>query len=358
MPQGFIKVKKAAEILGVTPHYVRKLIRESKIHGHQIKNSNRWEVDRASLEQYKKTDIFKSDLIELAKPQMLTIRDAVENVEDAFDGDVITYIINQNSMIDTSDAFCLDNLLSTMLPRQKGGSRKKFKKIILVLHSQGGILEAAIKLVEIIKIYANEFEVIVPFIAKSAATIIALKADTLYLTPVSELGPVDPIVQSPTNPAIRVPAKSVQQFIDQYGTKLKETSKTPLDDMILSKLNITIDPYLLGAYTAAKEFAADELVKSLEKYKLTKDQLAEAKDLFLFRQSHNYPILFSKLKDFSIGKLIEEKLKLASIRSLMAILIEFMARHNIIKIIGNREQNNNTVIAPEQIKQKSVQTGN
>ena len=62
MSQGFITVKRAAEILGVTPHYIRKLLRENKIKGQQIKNSNRWQVDRASIEQYRKTDTFKQDL--------------------------------------------------------------------------------------------------------------------------------------------------------------------------------------------------------------------------------------------------------------------------------------------------------
>lgn len=84
MQQGFITVKKASEILGVTPHYVRKLIKDQKIKGQQLKNSNRWEIDRASLESYRKTDVFKADITELAKPQQITIKEAVENVEEAF----------------------------------------------------------------------------------------------------------------------------------------------------------------------------------------------------------------------------------------------------------------------------------
>lgn len=152
---------------------------------------------------------------------------------------------SSNTMIEQNDALHLDNLLTTMKPYNKGTSNKKFKKIILVLNSGGGILEAAIKIVGIIRTYANEFEVIVPFMAKSAATIISLKADKIYLTAVSELGPVDPVVQSPTNPSVRVPAQAIENFIVQYGSQLQKTDKTTVDEVIMSKLNITLDPYIL-----------------------------------------------------------------------------------------------------------------
>ncbi len=359
MQQGFITVKRASEILEVTPHYVRKLIKDGKITGQQIKDSNRWQVDRASLEQYRKTDVFKQDISELAKPQPITIKEAVENVEESFNGDVITYIMNPNqgSIIEPNDALHLNNLLATMTSRQKGAG-KKFKKIIIVLNSGGGILEAAIKMVKIVETYANEFEVIVPLMAKSAATIIALKAHTLYLTPVSELGPVDPVVQSPTNPSIRVPAQAIEQFISQYGSQLKNTDKTPLDEILISKLNITIDPYLLGAYNAAREFSASELLECLKKYDLNEEKLAKAKEIFLRKKSHSYPILFSDLQELGIGELIDEGVKISSINTLMSAFDNFMASHNIIKVIGNRDQNNNTVLPPELIRQKSVQTGN
>lgn len=139
MHQGFITVKKASEILGVTPHYVRKLIKEGKIEGDQLKHSNRWEVNRASIEAYRKTDVFKIDITELAKPQPITIKEAVENVEESFQGDVITYVMNPNAgtMIEPNDALQLDNLLTTMTPHQKGINNKKFRKIILVLNSGG-----------------------------------------------------------------------------------------------------------------------------------------------------------------------------------------------------------------------------
>ena len=255
MTPGFITVKKAAEILKVTPHYIRKLIKENKISGQQIKNSNRWEVERVSIEKYRKTDIFENDLSAFQKPHTITIKEAVENVEEVFDGDVISYVmtLDRGAIIESGDIIQLNELLFSMSARTKGRKGKKFKKIILILNSGGGIMEAAIKLVAVIKTYAEEFEVIVPLISKSAATIISLKADKLHLTPISELGPIDPIVQSPTNPAIMVPAQAIRRFLDEYGREPNKTNNenNEVKNIILSKLNIAIDPYLLSAYQAA-----------------------------------------------------------------------------------------------------------
>ena len=194
--------------------------------------------------------------------------------------------------------------------------------------------------------------------AKSAATIIALKADKLFLTPVSELGPVDPIVQSPTNPSVKVPAQSIEKFIQYYGKHLSDTSKTPLDEMIISKLGITLDAYLLGAYKAAQEFSESELKECLKKYNLNTEQSARADELFLNKKSHSYPILLNDLQKLGIGEQVTDALKLKSIKMLMGSYQYFMSSHNIVKLIGNREINNNTVLPQTQIKQRAVQTGN
>lgn len=42
---------------------------------------------------------------------------------------------------------------------------------------------------------------------------------------------------------------------------------------------------------------------------------------------------------------------------LMNAFDNFMSSHNIIKVVANRDQMANTILTPEQVKQKSVQTG-
>ncbi len=354
-----ITVKRAAEILEVTPHYIRKLIKENKIQGSQLPNSHRWQVDSESLEKYKKTDIFKTDLAQLQKPQPITMKEMSENIEELFDADLINYIANPSpvSQIDYNDTIALDDLLNTLVPRKKGKG-KKFRKVILILHSPGGVLEAAIKLTGIIRSYTNEFEVIVPLSAKSAATLLALSADKLYMTPVSELGPVDPIVQSPTNPAIQVSAKAIKDFIDTYGNDINSTNHNSGYQILLQKMQNGLDPYLLGSYQGALNFSQTEIKKVLETKINDQDKLKKAVDIFFNPdQSHAYPIMFETLQRYNLAELINKNIELKALKMLIAGYSNFMVTHGIVKLIGNRDENKNVAIQ-QTVPQKIISTEN
>jgi hypothetical protein len=62
----------------------------------------------------------------------------------------------------------------------------------LLLWSPGGDGEVAVRLVRSAQARCSELTVIVPDIAKSAATLLALGADKILMGPASDLGPVDP----------------------------------------------------------------------------------------------------------------------------------------------------------------------
>src|SRR3989338_3523234 len=67
-------------------------------------------------------------------------------------------------------------------------------KIDLFLHSFGGVGVVPWKLVNLIREFSKKFEVIIPYKAYSAATLIALGANKIIMHPMGELGPVDPKV--------------------------------------------------------------------------------------------------------------------------------------------------------------------
>jgi ClpP class serine protease len=81
------------------------------------------------------------------------------------------------------------------------------ERIDLFLYTPGGIAVAGTGLVALIREFCQKFSVLIPFKAHSAGTLIALGADTIVLTKMSQLSPVDPSVQSPYNP----PAPGAQQ---------------------------------------------------------------------------------------------------------------------------------------------------
>lgn len=81
----------------------------------------------------------------------------------------------------------------------------------LFLYSRGGDVLTPWRLVNLIREYTDTFNVLVPYRAYSAGTLICLGADQIIMGKMSELGPIDPSVanafnpQDPSNPAARVP---------------------------------------------------------------------------------------------------------------------------------------------------------
>jgi hypothetical protein len=68
------------------------------------------------------------------------------------------------------------------------------KKLDLFLYSTGGAIDVPWRIVTALRATSDEWHVLIPFRANSAATLLALGADTIVLGPQGELGPIDPIL--------------------------------------------------------------------------------------------------------------------------------------------------------------------
>jgi ATP-dependent protease ClpP protease subunit len=76
-------------------------------------------------------------------------------------------------------------------------------KVSLWLYSRGGSTVVPVKVVQLIREFCDEFAVLVPYRAHSASTHIALGADEIVMTEMSELGPVDPSRTHPLLPRVK-----------------------------------------------------------------------------------------------------------------------------------------------------------
>lgn len=122
----------------------------------------------------------------------------------------------------------------------------KTPKISLFLYSLGGSVDAPWPLVNLIREYCSEFEVIVPFKAHSAATLIALGANNIVMTPLSQLSPVDPtgtfILEGKTQ---EVSVEDVQSYIELAKQKIGIAESKPLSE-VLRLLTQEVSPQILG----------------------------------------------------------------------------------------------------------------
>jgi hypothetical protein len=93
----------------------------------------------------------------------------------------------------------------------------------LILNSPGGLAEIAEKMITTLRhYYDDDFRVIVPVLAKSAATIVCLGADRILMGYCSELGPIDPQMLVPTDSGRGVfrSAHAIVQSVDSYVDKV------------------------------------------------------------------------------------------------------------------------------------------
>jgi len=72
----------------------------------------------------------------------------------------------------------------------------KEKELLIIINSPGGNALAAERIIRVCRTYTKDgYSVLIPKMAKSAATIIAFGAKKIYMSPTSELGPIDPQIR-------------------------------------------------------------------------------------------------------------------------------------------------------------------
>jgi hypothetical protein len=278
----------------------------------------------------------------------ITIKEAVERLERIRNSTVISYISDSRALFDIDDSLVLDDNLSSLTEN----GQKKIKKLDLLIQSPGGFLEASYKYLRICKEYSEEFNVIVPLFAKSAATIICLGANEIVMTAVSELGPVDPIIQHPTKPNIRVPARSIKDYFDFVKSTQGTDSTSGIDPQTKQILDQNLDPYLIGSYEGALK-ASKEIIERLlgeNEFKNKKANIPKCVTAFTeAHASHGFPIDRKELSDlgFTNITIAESDVELIkSIKQLFTFYTQLMRQNNFIKLQGNRDRNWHVQVIP------------
>ena len=89
------------------------------------------------------------------------------------------------------DGDLVDKVFNDLRNRFKGQAESK--RLLVILESSGGDIDASYNLAQLFRRYGTDhLEVMIPRWAKSAATLLACSGDIVSMTPVAELGPVDP----------------------------------------------------------------------------------------------------------------------------------------------------------------------
>jgi len=167
---------------------------------------------------------------------------------------LIAYVAGPEALIERADTVYFNDLLYR-LPVNTS--------IDLLLHTPGGDIDAAEKLMSILRLRVGvgRLRVIVPDFAKSAGTLMAIGADSIVMSDTSELGPIDPQVTMTDGNGDRT-TQSVQAYLDAYAQLSERLQNDPNDlsvQLLLNKFEPARIVHFEAVKARAREFAENQL---------------------------------------------------------------------------------------------------
>jgi len=149
---------------------------------------------------------------------------------------------------------------------KKAINNDKPDAIAIIINSLGGDPHMVDNLVRTIYegLEIGKFYTIIPHLAKSAASLLALSSDKIIGGPISELGPVDPQLVIPTQPPQLISCNSIRRLFENTIPELTK-DKTPQEAaLIYSQLPILLYQQAIEAIEFTKNLV-DRLVLKKEK---------------------------------------------------------------------------------------------
>jgi len=186
----------------------------------------------------------------------------------------------------------------------------KVDKIDLLLYTRGGITDSVLPLVNLFRNYCKEFNVLVPYLAQSAGTLICLGADNVIMGEMGELSPIDPttvnqfnprlIPDNPKSPQIGISVEDVTSFIElAKDEKVGIKEGTPEMLSVFQLLSSKVHPLALGnvyrVYLQIHSIAKKLLEMNPKKLGSSKLKQKEIIETFVKKlYSHNYSINYKE----------------------------------------------------------------
>ncbi|MCA9374303.1 MAG: hypothetical protein R3B71_03565 [Candidatus Gracilibacteria bacterium] len=232
-------------------------------------------------------------------------KDLIRQIEEYRDSRVITYVTstreNIDSEIEESDIIHFREHLDKICA--------SCKKLDLFLFSYGGELEAAWELVNLLREYNVDFSVLIPYHARSAATLIALGAKEVLMGKMGSLGPIDPSIRIHGGELSGMSLSATD--VDSYEDFLRDEYdiKDPQDKMkAFEMLGQNVSPVLLGKvyrnYLETKKDAEKMLRRNIKDPKKVKKIVrCFIKDV----KTHNHSISRSEARKSGLNVTFADK---------------------------------------------------
>lgn len=233
---------------------------------------------------------------EIAQEAEARRRDLLAEIEKSTNRNVLNYSATASGK--PGEIMFIPDILNLTRVMEKG---EGLQGVLLILNSPGGQPEIAEKIITTLRhFYDDDFRVIVPEFAKSAATIVCLGADEILMGYCSELGPIDPQMAVPDAQG-NIQFRSAHAIIESVDAYVREAHKAIEANKAFQGFVRLLDfhPDLtfveecrlakkLSEEIAARWLKAKMLKDKPEKAKSTAEALSRADQLFSHGRAIDY----------------------------------------------------------------------
>lgn len=184
-------------------------------------------------------------------------RDRIElykKIEREYNSKILVYVTSDRTNMSAQIAQDAIDLFIRHLEKIRNCDR-----LSLFLYTRGGDTAAAWNIVNLLKMYCDELQVIVPHKAHSAGTIICLGANEIIMTKQATLSPIDPSITTPLNPSLKnsgelipISVEAVKGYLE-FAKKELEIKEDDALAKIYIKLSESIHPLVIGEAYRSKD---------------------------------------------------------------------------------------------------------
>jgi len=224
-------------------------------------------------------------------------QELIKDIQKKTDATLLCYVAGQAAEISRDDVLGFVDLLHNV---------KRESPVDLMLHTPGGDIDAAEKLINMVRnvVGPAKLRVVVPDYAKSAGTLMALGADAIVMSDSSELGPIDPQITLTDGQGNRT-SYPVQSYLDSYKEHSEALRQNPSDEVARIMLD-KFEPARIKLFEAACEraraFADAQLARGMFRYPNVGPYTEIAKQLLSTARwrSHGQMIGFAEAQDLKL----------------------------------------------------------
>ena len=175
----------------------------------------------------------------------------------------------------------------------------------LMLGTLGGDGETALRMIRQAQSRCRHLTVIVPDQAKSAGTLLVLGADSIYMGPTSDLGPVDPQFQLPDGSL--APARAIIAAVEEAERRIQENPTTyPLHASLLTDITALMVQQSRDAMDRIADLTREALASVSSRRPQDVEALAKALHQHLIGESKNHGAIVSATDAKSYGLPVEQ----------------------------------------------------